>query len=81
MIVLWWLYVKDIVVLLPIIAIQLDFGSSETYFSFAVHCMNHPMLIVIKKIASALATTNCVIGKPSQSAPCSVLEFDCIFKR
>eukprot|EP01083_Nonionella_stella_P037487 102199_1 len=36
---------------------------------------NHPMLIAIKKIAPALATGNSIVCKPSELAPCSVLEF------
>eukprot|EP01084_Bolivina_argentea_P239486 402533_1 len=36
---------------------------------------NHPMLIAIKKIAPALATGNSIVCKPSEFAPCSVLEF------
>lgn len=35
---------------------------------------NHPMLIAIKKIAPAIATGNCVVVKPSELAPVSVLE-------
>ncbi|QRV75753.1 aldehyde dehydrogenase family protein [Ceratobasidium sp. AG-Ba] len=36
---------------------------------------NHPLLIAIKKIAPALAAGNCVIVKPSELAPLTVLEF------
>src|SRR5690606_3636854 len=36
---------------------------------------NHPMLIAIKKIAPALAAGNCVVIKPSEYAPATVLEF------
>ncbi|KAI4526590.1 aldehyde dehydrogenase [Schizophyllum commune Loenen D] len=36
---------------------------------------NHPLLIAVKKIAPALAAGNCVIVKPSELAPISVLEF------
>lgn len=35
---------------------------------------NHPMLIAIKKIAPALATGNCVVVKPSELAPVTVVE-------
>lgn len=35
---------------------------------------NHPLLIAIKKIAPALATGNCVVVKPSEFAPISVIE-------
>ena len=35
---------------------------------------NHPMLIAIKKIAPALAAGNSIVCKPSELAPCSVLE-------
>lgn len=38
------------------------------------------MLIAIKKIAPALATGNSVVCKPSELAPCSVLEFAAILK-
>lgn len=34
---------------------------------------NHPMLIAVKKIAPAIATGNCVVVKPSELAPVSVL--------
>lgn len=36
---------------------------------------NHPLLIAVKKIAPALAAGNCVIVKPSELAPITVLEF------
>ena len=42
---------------------------------------NHPMLISIKKIAPALAAGNCIIVKPSELAPCSILEFGNICKQ
>ncbi|KAJ3553034.1 hypothetical protein NM688_g3834 [Phlebia brevispora] len=35
---------------------------------------NHPLFIAIKKLAPALAAGNSVIVKPSEHAPCSVLE-------
>eukprot|EP00455_Lapot_gusevi_P041735 TRINITY_DN4879_c0_g1_i12.p1 TRINITY_DN4879_c0_g1~~TRINITY_DN4879_c0_g1_i12.p1 ORF type:complete len:477 (-),score=147.15 TRINITY_DN4879_c0_g1_i12:76-1314(-) len=36
---------------------------------------NHPLLIALKKIAPALAAGNSVVVKPSELAPCTVLEF------
>ena len=41
---------------------------------------NHPMLIAIKKISVALATGNSIVCKPSELAPCSILEFAKILK-
>jgi len=35
---------------------------------------NHPLLIAVKKLAPALAAGNCVILKPSEQAPASVIE-------
>eukprot|EP01038_Epipyxis_sp_PR26KG_P012265 gene12265-16445_t len=35
---------------------------------------NHPMLIAIKKIAPAIAAGNCVVVKPSELAPVTVIE-------
>ena len=35
---------------------------------------NHPLLITIKKLAPALAAGNTVIVKPSELAPCSIIE-------
>ena len=39
---------------------------------------NHPLLIALKKAAPALSAGNCVVCKPSELAPCSVLEFAAI---
>ena len=36
---------------------------------------NHLLLITVKKLAPALACGNIVILKPSELAPCSVVEF------
>lgn len=36
---------------------------------------NHPLLITIKKLAPALAAGNTVVIKPSELAPCTILEF------
>ena len=36
---------------------------------------NHPLFIAVKKIAPALAAGNSVVVKPSELAPCTVLEF------
>jgi len=36
---------------------------------------NHPLLIAVKKIAPALAAGNTIILKPSELAPCSLIEF------
>ncbi len=41
---------------------------------------NHPMLIAIKKIAPALAAGNSIVVKPSELAPCTVLEFAALLK-
>lgn len=35
---------------------------------------NHPLLIAVKKLAPALAAENIVVIKPSELAPCTVLE-------
>lgn len=35
---------------------------------------NHPLLIAVKKVSVALATGNCVVVKPPEVSPCSVLE-------
>jgi len=35
---------------------------------------NHPLLIAVKKLAPALAAGNCVVLKPSEQAPASVVE-------
>ena len=35
---------------------------------------NHPLLIAVKKIAPALAAGNCVVLKPSEQAPASIVE-------
>ena len=35
---------------------------------------NHPLLITVKKLAPALAAGNTVVIKPSELAPCTVLE-------
>jgi acyl-CoA reductase-like NAD-dependent aldehyde dehydrogenase len=35
---------------------------------------NHPLLITVKKLAPALAGGNSVVIKPSELAPCTVLE-------
>ncbi len=40
----------------------------------AITPWNHPLLIATKKLAPALAAGNCVILKPSELAPCSLLE-------
>jgi acyl-CoA reductase-like NAD-dependent aldehyde dehydrogenase len=36
---------------------------------------NHPLLILVKKLAAALAAGNCVVVKPSELAPLSALDF------
>lgn len=36
---------------------------------------NHPLLILVKKVAAALAAGNCIVAKPSELAPLSALEF------
>jgi hypothetical protein len=41
---------------------------------------NHPMLIAIKKIAPALAAGNSIVVKPSELAPCTLLEFAQLLK-
>jgi hypothetical protein len=41
---------------------------------------NHPLLIAVKKASVALATGNCVVVKPPEVAPCSVVELGRIFK-
>lgn len=41
---------------------------------------NHPLLIAVKKLAPALAAGNSVVLKPSELAPCSVLELGNIFE-
>lgn len=35
---------------------------------------NHPLLISVKKLAPALAAGNSVVLKPSELAPCTVIE-------
>jgi len=35
---------------------------------------NHPLLIAVKKLAPALAAGNCVVLKPSEQAPASIIE-------
>lgn len=35
---------------------------------------NHPLLIAVKKLAPALAAGNCVVLKPSEQAPASIVE-------
>lgn len=40
----------------------------------AITPWNHPLLIATKKLAPALAAGNCVVLKPSELAPCSLLE-------
>lgn len=42
---------------------------------------NHPMLIAVKKIAPAIATGNCVVVKPSELAPVSVIELGAVCSR
>ena len=41
---------------------------------------NHPLLIAVKKASVALATGNCVVVKPPEVAPCSVVELGRLFK-
>ena len=41
---------------------------------------NHPLLIAVKKVSVALATGNCVVVKPPEVSPCSVLELGRILK-
>ena len=40
----------------------------------AITPWNHPLLIATKKLAPALAAGNCVLLKPSELAPCSLME-------
>ena len=35
---------------------------------------NHPLLITVKKLAPALAAGNTVVIKPSELAPCTIIE-------
>jgi acyl-CoA reductase-like NAD-dependent aldehyde dehydrogenase len=42
---------------------------------------NHPMLIAIKKIAPALAAGNSIVVKPSELAPCTLIEFAHLLKQ
>ena len=42
---------------------------------------NHPLLITVKKLAPALAAGNTVVIKPSELAPCTVLELVQMFTK
>lgn len=42
---------------------------------------NHPLLIAVKKLAPALAAGNCVVLKPSEKAPASVVELAHLCKK
>ena len=41
---------------------------------------NHPLLIAVKKLAPALAAGNCVVLKPSEQAPASIVELALLCK-
>jgi acyl-CoA reductase-like NAD-dependent aldehyde dehydrogenase len=47
---------------------------------FVKRFQNHPMLIAIKKIAPALAAGNSVVVKPSELAPCTLIDFARLLK-
>lgn len=49
--------------------------SSDRTLTGSIKPFNHPLLIAVKKIAPALAAGNCVVVKPSELAPLSVLVF------
>ena len=42
---------------------------------------NHPLLIAVKKLAPALAAGNCVVLKPSEQAPASIVELALLCKK
>eukprot|EP00536_Pseudo-nitzschia_multiseries_P013641 jgi/Psemu1/245502/estExt_Genewise1.C_5950024 len=42
---------------------------------------NHPLLIAVKKLAPALAAGNCVVLKPSEQAPASIVELALLCRR